>query len=241
MELAKDCLDIGIFTNQLDAMRAFYGERIKLPYEELLPVGGGVRQYRYGLLGSVLKINHSRDSLPSRVAGGYTRLMIAHGDAAATTSMSDPDGNQIELVPLGHNGINQVGLHLGVTNEADFDHFYGVVLQGEKLAPKRYRIGKTVLSFERDMNAKRADRSASASQSPAEVMMSMRGTGIRYFTIQVRDCSATFAHAIANGAWEGSRPVTLGDVARICFIRDPDGNWIEISQRASLTGPLPKD
>jgi catechol 2,3-dioxygenase-like lactoylglutathione lyase family enzyme len=239
MELAKDCLDIGIFTNQLDEMRAFYGDRIKLPYEELLPVGGGVRQYRYGLLGSVLKINHSRDALPSRVAGGYSRLIIAHGDAAASASMVDPDGNQIELAPAGHNGITQVGLHLGVTNEADFDHFYGVVLQGEKLAPKRYRIGQTVLSFERDANAKRADRSSS--QTPAEVMMSMRGVGIRYFTIQVRDCSATFAHAIANGAWEGSRPVTLGEVARICFIRDPDGNWIEISQRASLTGPLPKD
>ena len=69
----------------------------------------------------------------------------------------------------------------------------------------------------------------------------MRAVGIRYMTIQVRDCSATFKHATAHGAWEGSAPVTLGDVARICFIRDPDGNWIEISQRASLTGPLPKD
>ena len=239
MELAKDCLDIGIFTNNLDAMRAFYGERIKLPYEEMLPVGGGVRQYRYGLLGSVLKINHSRDALPARVLGGYSRLIIAHGDATSCTSMTDPDGNQLELAPSGHNGIHQVGLHLGVTSEADFDHFYGVVLQAEKLGPKRYRIGKTVLSFEKDSSARRSDRSAS--QSPAEVMMSMRGTGIRYFTIQVRDCSATFAHAMANSAWEGSRPVTLGEVARICFIRDPDGNWIEISQRASLTGPLPKD
>ena len=29
-----------------------------------------------------------------------------------------------------------------------------------------------------------------------------------------------------------------GDVARISFVRDPDGGWIEISQRASLTGAL---
>ncbi len=57
-------------------MRAFYSERIGLPYEELLPVGGGVRQYRYGLLGSVLKINHSRDPLPERIAGNYSRLII---------------------------------------------------------------------------------------------------------------------------------------------------------------------
>jgi lactoylglutathione lyase len=33
-------------------------------------------------------------------------------------------------------------------------------------------------------------------------------------------------------------PITLGETARISFIRDPDGNWIELSQRASLVGPL---
>ena len=40
------------------------------------------------------------------------------------------------------------------------------------------------------------------------------------------------------GAWEGRAPSVLGDVARISFVRDPDGNWIEISQRKSLTGSL---
>jgi len=44
---------------------------------------------------------------------------------------------------------------------------------------------------------------------------------------------------MSMGVWEGAPPATLGTVARICFIRDPDGNWIEISQRASLTGALP--
>jgi lactoylglutathione lyase len=32
--------------------------------------------------------------------------------------------------------------------------------------------------------------------------------------------------------------MTLGEVARISFVLDPDGNWIEMSQRASLTGPV---
>src|SRR6202042_1755517 len=105
MELAKRFVDVGIFTNRLEEMRAFYGERIRLPYEELLPVGGGVRQYRYGLLGSVLKINHSRDPLPARIAGGYKRLSIAHGDATEISSLADPDGNQIQLVPRGHSAI----------------------------------------------------------------------------------------------------------------------------------------
>jgi hypothetical protein len=32
--------------------------------------------------------------------------------------------------------------------------------------------------------------------------------------------------------------VTLGTTARIAMVKDPAGNWIEISQRASITGSL---
>jgi lactoylglutathione lyase len=32
--------------------------------------------------------------------------------------------------------------------------------------------------------------------------------------------------------------MTLGDTARISMIRDPDGNWIELSQRASIVGSI---
>lgn len=239
MELAKDCIDVGIFTNRLDEMRGFYAERIRLPFEELLPLGGGAKQYRYGLLGSVLKINHSRDPLPERVASGYSRVMIADPRTSIPFQLNDPDGNTIQLVPTGHFGINQIGIHLGVTNEEDFDRFYADIFGAEKLAPKRYRIGKTVLSFEADQKARRADRSDS--RSTAEVLLSMRAVGIRYMTIQVRDCDAEFMRFKSMGVSIGSAPITLGDIARICFIRDPDGNWIEISQRGSLTGPLPKD
>jgi len=56
----------------------------------------------------------------------------------------------------------------------------------------------------------------------------------------VKDCDAEHKRFLSMGVWEGAPPVTLGKVARISFIRDPDGNWIEISQRASLTGALPQ-
>lgn len=239
MDLAKDCIDVGIFTNHLDEMREFYSERIRLPYEELLPVGGGVRQYRYGLLGSVLKINHARDPLPARTAGGYSRITIADRRTPMPFNLADPDGNEIQLVPTGHYGVEQIAIQLGVTNEEDFDRFYGEVLGAEKLAPKRYRLGKTILSFEHDAKARRAPNTAAG--SAGDVMVTMRAVGIRYMTIQVRDCNAAFKHFMSMGVWEGSPPVTLGEVARICFIRDPDGNFIEISQRASLTGPIPKE
>jgi hypothetical protein len=42
----------------------------------------------------------------------------------------------------------------------------------------------------------------------------------------------------SKGVREGLAPVTLGDVARISMILDPDGNWIELSRRASIVGGL---
>ena len=42
----------------------------------------------------------------------------------------------------------------------------------------------------------------------------------------------------AKGVREGLAPVTLGEVARISMILDPDGNWIELSRRASIVGSL---
>ncbi|MGA7872891.1 MAG: VOC family protein [Candidatus Binatus sp.] len=237
MDLAERFVDVGIFTNRLDEMRAFYGERIRLPYEELLPVGGGVRQYRYGLLGSVLKINHARDPLPPRIAGGYRKLSISDARTPMPLPMQDPDGNDLELVPTGQRGINQIEIQIGVTDEAAFEHFYGDALQAERLGAGRFKLGETIFSFHQDPAAVSARKSPSGSAMDA--LASMRAIGMRYITVQVRDCDAEHRRFMSMGVWEGAAPVSLGAVARISFIRDPDGNFIEISQRASLTGPLP--
>ena len=237
MELAKRFVDVGLFTNRLDEMRAFYGERIRLPYEEMLPVGGGVRQYRYGLLGSVLKINHSRDPLPARIAGGYRMLSISDPRTPMPLPMQDADGNDLELVPTGQRGVNQIEIHIGVTDEDAFEHFYADALNAEKIGAGRFKLGETIVSFRRDPAAMRARKSPSASAT--DVMASMRAVGMRYMTVQVRDVNAEHRRFMSMGVWEGAAPVTLGTVARISFVRDPDGNFIEISQRASLTGPIP--
>ncbi len=41
-----------------------------------------------------------------------------------------------------------------------------------------------------------------------------------------------------HGGREAMPPTTLGTTARISMVRDPGGNWIELSQRASITGSL---
>jgi len=57
--------------------------------------------------------------------------------------------------------------------------------------------------------------------------------------VQVHDVVAEHVRLLERGAEEALPPTKLGEVAAIWMLRHPAGNWFEISQRASLTGPLP--
>ena len=46
MELARPQLDVGLFTNKLEEAQAFYGEKLGLQFESILPVGAGFNQRR---------------------------------------------------------------------------------------------------------------------------------------------------------------------------------------------------
>ena len=63
MELAKNHLDVGLFTNSLEPMLEFWQQQVGLPFEEVLATGGGSQQHRHAFGGGVLKINHVRDLL----------------------------------------------------------------------------------------------------------------------------------------------------------------------------------
>src|SRR5688572_9801134 len=107
MNLAKPCLDVGVFTNRLDEMRAFYEGEVGLPYNHLLKLGGGGHQHRLDLHGSVFKLNHHRDTLPDSPTT-FRRLVIA---GAGPRILHDPDGNEVELVPPGHDGVTDIAVH----------------------------------------------------------------------------------------------------------------------------------
>ena len=47
MELNRPQIDIGLFTNQIEAMKAFYAGTLKLAFDSELPMGDGFRQHRY--------------------------------------------------------------------------------------------------------------------------------------------------------------------------------------------------
>src|SRR5436305_12080078 len=112
LDLAKPAVDVGLYTERWDEAKTFYGERLGLSFEEMLPIGNGVRQYRYGLQGSVLKINHSIRPLAHGEPTGYVGLVIA-GRPTATT---DGDGLPIEVVEPQEDGVTQLGIRMNVTD-----------------------------------------------------------------------------------------------------------------------------
>jgi len=223
IELAKPALDVGLFTSNLDAMLAFWQREARVPFSELLPLGGGVAQHRHAIGQSVLKINHARAPLLDAAAGGIRRLSIATPDRTTPLALTDPDGNAVQLVPVGFEGIGQLRVEIVVSDLAAHAHFYGEVLGLRASDACTFRCGETEIRL----------LSGAASPDPA-----LQASGYRYLTIQVFDVKAVHARVLERGGREGRAPARVGDVAHISFVRDPDGNWIEISQRRSLTGSL---
>lgn len=226
MDLAKQCLDVGVYTDRYDELRAFWEGEAGLPYEELLKAGRGVHQHRFGLPhGSVFKLNSSRDELP----GAPTRfplLTIATDRVSSPTTLADPDGTPVELVPVGHAGVTGIRVDWAAT---DVDRLRRLLVDGFGATDEGdagLRVGSTLLRLVEDVD------------TPAVTTMRARG-GLRYLTVQVRDVRAEHARLLELGWSEGTPPIKLGETAFISFVRDPDGSSVEISQRASLTGPLP--
>jgi catechol 2,3-dioxygenase-like lactoylglutathione lyase family enzyme len=225
MDLAKPCLDVGLYVDDAQASRSFYEGELGLAYEELLPVGGGVRQHRLGLRGSVLKLNESRTPA-DRAPTAYRRLLIATSDGAPTADLVDPDGLAVSLVAPNTYGIVAIGIDVVSSDPDAHGRFYADGMGAKRVDHDVYQLGTTVIRVIHDARAERAG------PLPAR--------GFRYLTVQVRDVAREHDRIIGLGFEEAMPPRKLGEVAAISFVRDPGGNWVEISQRASLTGDLPE-
>lgn len=220
IELAKPAFDVGLFTNERDGVLAFWQQTVGVPFRELLPLGNGLQQHRHAVGDSVLKINHSLAPLPSAPASGMRRLLIGR-PLDELAEHSDPDGSRVALVPLAE--VPQLRLELTVSNVDAHRDFYGDVLGLPALDDDTFCAGASQLRLQH----------GEATRDPVQL-----AAGYRYITLQVFDVRGCHARILRKGGREGRAPVRLGDVAHISFVRDPDGNWIEISQRKSLTGSL---
>lgn len=218
MRLAKECLDVGIYTDRYEELRRFYADNLGLPYEELLKAGRGIHQHRLNLRGSVLKLNSSREPLEDTPTN-FLKLDMASDERRTTV---DPDGTKVTLTP----DVEAIAIHWA---SSDPDHLgdllrrgFGAVAEGEK-GDRCWRVGTTRLVL----------------HAGGTAVGPLRSRGFRYLTVQVWDVRAEHAQLLDTGWSELTAPVRLGDTAFISFVADPDGAPIEISQRASLTGPLP--
>ncbi|HTR83081.1 MAG TPA: VOC family protein [Reyranella sp.] len=223
MKLAKPHLDVGLFSNKREEQLAFWQQTVGLPYDHMGKVGSGVQQHRHHMNGSILKMNHARDPLPAMAPSGIAGLEIAREGLAAPQKLADPDGNKVTLVPRGRDGVEGIAVLLRVNDPAAHDRFWTEAMQFERAGEGRYRCGDSLIVI--------------AEQGPVEHRgQQWRGPGYRYTTVQVWDCVAEYQGILARGGTSGGDVRMLGETVRYAFVCDPDGNHIEISQRATLTG-----
>ncbi len=225
MKLAKPRFDIGLATNNLDEMLNFWQNDVGVPLDHVLKIRRGQNQHRHDLMGSVLKINHFEETVPENPPAGYLELMVASEREEAR--LIDPDGNAVSLVAPGSEGVTQIAVRMGVRDLEAHRRFYSDAFGfPEKPYSKglAFQAGEGLILLEQDPDA------------PADA--EFRGKGWRYITFQVFKVDEEHKRVLAAGGGEALAPVTLGTTARISMVRDPDGNWIELSQRASIVGSL---
>jgi len=225
MRLAKPHLDIGLFTNDIVAQRRFWSETVSLRLDHELAVGPGWVQHRYDAHDSVIKVNLREDPLPDLPPSGYVGLTIARAGAPAWAGQH-PGGDAVRLVPPGTDGVVGIGVTVRSPDPDRMMAFYLEALEFERAGPYTARCGDSLLYVVEGPGGAVTD--------------DFVGANFRYLTVQIFDADAACAQIVARGGMLGRAPVTLGEVARYGFVCDPDGNWIEISARASLTGRIPK-
>lgn len=223
--LSKPQLDVGTMVHDWPAAEAFWRDVVGLPYTKFEKIGGGVRQYRFDGHGSVIKVNHSRQSMDSHPTV-HRRLRIVSDRVAEPEVVHDTEGVEIELVPAGHDGIVDVEIVNAVRDMEAARRFWVEGLGADEIEPGRFRSGTSLVRCVVEPDLTRpTERSA---------------PGFRYITVQVQDVDAAWQHLVDLGFHGEMAPFTLGDIARISFVRDFDGGYVEVSQRAEFTDrPLP--
>lgn len=223
MQLAKPHLDIGLFTRDIAAHRAFWSDTVGLRLDHELAMEPGWVQHRYDAHGSVIKVNHVTRALPAAPDSGYARLRIA---GAPSWVGSHPGGDTVERVPAGHDGIAGIGISVRTREPRRLMDFYLGAMEFEEAGPNIARCGDSLLFVE-----------AGPGGTFCEDFVA---PNFRYLTVQIFDADDACDGVVCRGGRLARAPVSFRDIARYGFVSDPDGNWIELSARTSLTGQAPR-
>lgn len=224
MKLAKPHLDIGLFTRQIGKHREFWGGNVGLRLDHELELRKGWVQHRFDAHNSVVKVNHWSDDLPPLPPTGYVGLTIARAGHPAWEGRH-PDGGVVRTVPPGTDGVTRIGITVRTPDVARMMAFYTQAMEFDRVDDHTARCGDTLLFVERGVGGTETE--------------DFIAPGYRYLTVQIFDADQSMADIVARGGRIAREAVSFGNVARYGFVKDPDGNWIEISARTSLTGIAP--
>jgi len=261
IETLKPSLDVGIIVSDIDKAKAFYGDVLGLKQTAILPMPDGSTMYRYQTGTSTVKVRAIpkaakysgavREAVGFRLltfylddfdgilkrwasSGGEPPKAMDAGSGIKFAFITDPDGNQIELVSLASGStapaVDHIAIGLTVSDVEKSREFYGKLLglkeeQPEALAllngAKKYTFtaGKTTIKF----------WTGSAENLPKHTGNITDAIGFRYFTFLVKDVDATREILKSRGAKIAVEPVDFGKIARIMMVADPDGNWVEFA------------
>jgi catechol 2,3-dioxygenase-like lactoylglutathione lyase family enzyme len=255
IETLKPSLDVGIIVSDIDKAKAFYGDVLGLKQTAILPMPDGSTMYRYQTGTSTVKLRavpkaskysgavreavgvrlltfylDDFDGILKRWAAGggeQPKVMDAGSNGAKFTFITDPDGNQIELVNV---DSGRIAIGLTVSDVEKSREFYGKVLGLKEEPPealallngaKKYTFtaGKTTIKF----------WAGAGENLPNHTGNITDAAGFRYFTFLVKDVDATREILKSRGAKIAVEPVDFGKIARIMMVADPDGNWVEFA------------
>ncbi len=218
MRLAKSCFDVGLMIDRCQFRLEDWTE-IGLQLDHVIEIEG-LLQHRFNVDQAVLKVNVAIEPLADGPPSGLARFAI-HGKR-----FSLQDGSPVycpeALAPAPARSVGGQGLDIEIATPSPKNaiRFYSDVFGLEQVDGATVRCGRATIGF------RTAARPALA--------IPLRGRGIRYLTFQVFDADAVCKDVEARGGAIGRSPIDYGNVARYGFVIDPDGNWIEISARASV-------
>ncbi|MCP3857957.1 MAG: VOC family protein [Actinomycetia bacterium] len=225
-ELAKRQLDIGTMIHDWEAGQSFWADTVGLSYTKFEKIGGGVRQHRFDGNGSVIKVNHSRQPMDPHPTI-HRRLRIVSDRVTEPRLVHDPEGVEVELVPAGHDDIIDVEIVNATANLGEARRFWVNGIGGTEIGPGRFRVGDSIVGCVEELDLTRPTN--------------RRAPGFRYLTVQVQHVDEAWPRLVEMGFVGETPPVSLGETARVSFVRDPDGGYLEVSERAEFTGrPIPR-
>lgn len=224
VKLTQQSFDIALYTDNADPMLAFWRAEVGFEFTGAVPIDATTVQHRHRAPCCILKINVvPNGKLEGHAArGGYCELLVGRGGISSEKRLVDPDGNRILLVPPDALGEAPIGMRVRSSRAEKIGLFYQDGMAFRRINERTYTSEGSRIVVEETTEPQDGGR--------------LRARGYRFLTFHVADVDQMYAHLLASGATSGMAPMEFGTVARIAFVRDVDGNWIEL---ARATPPAP--